>query len=235
MTGTPPPADPAAPDHAQPNPDVAQIVVIDDHPIVRRGLIELINDVDDLQVVGEAADVSTAMDILQEHQPDLALIDLSLGDGHGLELIKTIRAAGLTCKMLVVSMMDEALYADRVLRAGASGYLRKEQATDNIIIAIRQVLGGEVYLSPSATARVLNQVATNEAPTKSPVETLSDRELEVFEMLGDGQTSREIAARLHLSVKTVETYREKIKAKLNLKNGSELTRHAIHWVMRRGE
>ncbi|MEM7625781.1 MAG: response regulator transcription factor [Planctomycetota bacterium] len=213
----------------------ARVVVVDDHPIVRRGLIELINDNEDLEVCGEAADVGTALDVLTELKPDLALIDLSLGDGHGLELIKSIRAAELTCKMLVVSMMDEALYADRVLRAGASGYLRKEQATDNIVTAIRQVLDNKIYLSPSATARVLNQVATADAPAKSPVETLSDRELEVFELLGDGITSREIAARLHLSVKTVETYREKIKAKLNLKNGSELTRHAIHWSMRRGE
>jgi DNA-binding NarL/FixJ family response regulator len=213
----------------------ARIVVVDDHPIVRRGLIELINGVDDLTVCAEAADVSTAFDVLHQEEPDLALIDLSLGDGHGLELIKQVRAAGLKCKMLVVSMMDEALYADRVLRAGASGYLRKEQATDNIVDAIRQVLDNQVYLSPSATARVLSQVATTDAPVKRPVETLSDRELEVFELLGDGQTSREIAARLHLSVKTVETYREKIKAKLNLKNGSELTRHAIHWAMRKGE
>lgn len=213
----------------------ARIVVIDDHPIVRRGLIELINDVADFDVVGEAPDVSTALDVLTETKPDLALIDLSLGDGHGLELIKSVRAAELNIKMLVVSMMDEALYADRVLRAGASGYLRKEQATENIITAIRQVLDNKIYLSPSATARVLNQVATTEAPAKSPVATLSDRELEVFELLGDGLSSREIASRLHLSVKTVETYREKIKAKLSLKNGSELTRHAIHWAMRKGE
>lgn len=216
-------------------PTTARIVVIDDHPIVRRGLIELINDVADFDVVGEAPDVSTAMDVLAETKPDLALIDLSLGDGHGLELIKSVRAAELNIKMLVVSMMDEALYADRVLRAGASGYLRKEQATENIVTAMRQVLDNKIYLSPSATARVLNQVATTEAPAKSPVATLSDRELEVFELLGDGLSSREIATRLHLSVKTVETYREKIKAKLSLKNGSELTRHAIHWAMRKGE
>lgn len=216
-------------------PTTARIVVIDDHPIVRRGLIELINDVADFDVVGEAPDVSTAMDVLTQTKPDLALIDLSLGDGHGLELIKSVRAAGLDIKMLVVSMMDEALYADRVLRAGASGYLRKEQATENIVTAMRQVLDNKIYLSPSATARVLNQVATTEAPAKSPVATLSDRELEVFELLGDGLSSREIATRLHLSVKTVETYREKIKAKLSLKNGSELTRHAIHWAMRKGE
>jgi DNA-binding NarL/FixJ family response regulator len=227
-TLTPPAADTA-------EADTARIVVVDDHPIVRRGLIELINAADDLHVCGEAADVAAALQTLQQCRPDLALIDLSLGDGHGLELIKQVRAAEINCKMLVVSMMDEALYADRVLRAGASGYLRKEQATDNIIDAIRQVLDNKVYLSPSATARVLNRVATADGPAKSPVESLSDRELEVFELLGDGQTSREIAARLHLSVKTVETYREKIKAKLNLKNGSELTRHAIHWAMRRGE
>ncbi|MEM1108180.1 MAG: response regulator transcription factor [Planctomycetota bacterium] len=220
---------------AQPANQTARIVVIDDHPIVRRGLIELINDVDEFDVVGEAPDVSSALDVLKEAKPDLALIDLSLGDGHGLELIKSIRAAGIDVKMLVVSMMDEALYADRVLRAGASGYLRKEQATENIITAIRQVLDNKVYLSPSATARVLNQVATNETPAQSPVSTLSDRELEVFELLGDGLSSRDIATRLHLSVKTVETYREKIKAKLSLKNGSELTRHAIHWAMRKGE
>ncbi|MEM6458307.1 MAG: response regulator transcription factor [Planctomycetota bacterium] len=220
---------------ADPTPASVRIVVIDDHPIVRRGLIELINDVPEFDVVDEAADVASALTVLRAAEPDLALIDLSLGDGHGLELIKQVRAAGITCKMLVVSMMDEALYADRVLRAGASGYLRKEQATENIITAIRKVLDNEVYLSPSATARVLSTVAGEGETAPSPVSTLSDRELEVFELLGDGLTSREIAARLHLSVKTVETYREKIKAKLSLKNGSELTRHAIHWAMRKGE
>jgi len=218
-----------------PDPSAAGIVVIDDHPIVRRGLIEIINDADHLEVRGEASNISTGLDVLTQVKPDLALIDLSLGDGHGLELIKQVRAAELGIKMLVVSMMDEALYADRVLRAGASGFLRKEQATENIITAIRQVLDGKIYLSPNATARVLSQVVANETPSKSPVATLSDRELEVFELLGDGLSSREIAARLHLSVKTVETYREKIKAKLSLKNGSELTRHAIHWAMRKGE
>lgn len=211
----------------------ARVVVIDDHPIVRRGLIELINDEQDLTVVGEAADMGSALDTLRELKPDVTLVDLTLGDGHGLELIKQVRSAGITSKLLVVSMLDEALYADRVLRAGASGYLCKEQATDNIVSAIRQVLANKVYLSPAATARVLTQVASNELPSKSPVESLSDRELEVFELLGSGLSSREIATRLHLSVKTVETYREKIKAKLNLKNGSELTRHAIHWTMSR--
>ena len=221
----------------EPNPSPTEsrrIVVVDDHPIVRRGLIELINEAEGLQVCGEAADVASALELVQREQPDLALIDLTLGDGHGLDLIKRISSAGLAVKMLVVSMLDESLYADRVLRAGASGYLRKEQATDHIVSAIRKVLAGEIYLSPLATARVLNQVASSDAAVRSPVETLSDRELEVFELLGDGLASREIAARLTLSVKTVETYREKIKAKLGLRNGSELTRHAIHWAMRNG-
>lgn len=216
-------------EHANP----ARILIIDDHPIVRRGLAGLINEADDLTVCGEADSLTQGLTQLRELKPSLALVDLSLGDGHGLELIKQARAEGLTTRLLVVSMMDESLYADRVLRAGAEGYLRKEEATDNIVTAIREVLIGKVYLSATATARVLNQVATKDGVEKTPIETLSDRELEVFELLGSGLSSREIAERLELSVKTVETYREKIKAKLSLKNGTELTRHAIHFVMER--
>ena len=213
----------------------ARILIIDDHPIVRRGLAGLINEADDLTVSGEADSLADGLTQLRNIKPDLALVDLSLGDGHGLELIKQARAEGITTRLLVVSMMDESLYADRVLRAGAEGYLRKEEATDNIVTAIREVLIGKVYLSPTATARVLNQVASKEGVDKTPIETLSDRELEVFELLGNGLASREIAERLGLSVKTVETYREKIKAKLGLKNGTELTRHAIHYVMQASE
>ena len=209
----------------------ARILIIDDHPVVRRGLAGLINEADDLTVCGEADSLSQGLALLRELKPALALVDLSLGDGHGLELIKQARAEGLTTRLLVVSMMDESLYADRVLRAGAEGYLRKEEATENIVSAIRDVLVGKVYLSATATARVLNQVATKDGIDKTPIETLSDRELEVFELLGSGLSSRDIAERLELSVKTVETYREKIKAKLSLKNGTELTRHAIHFVI----
>ena len=213
------------------NANPARILIIDDHPVVRRGLAGLINEADDLTVCGEADSLSQGLALLRELKPALALVDLSLGDGHGLELIKQARAEGLTTRLLVVSMMDESLYADRVLRAGAEGYLRKEEATENIVTAIRDVLIGKVYLSATATARVLNQVATKDGVDKTPIETLSDRELEVFELLGSGLSSRDIAERLELSVKTVETYREKIKAKLSLKNGTELTRHAIHFVM----
>ena len=206
----------------------ARILIIDDHPIVRRGLAGIINEEEDLQVAGEAESVDEAYRMLQEVEPDLALVDLSLGDGHGLELLKRIRSNGWKMKLLVVSMADEALYTDRVLRAGASGYLRKDQALDNIVEAIRTVLDGRVYFSDTATNRVLSQMAGGHDPGLSPITTLSDRELEVFEMLGDGLGSRQIAEKLSLSVKTVETYREKIKAKLDLKNGNELTRHAIH-------
>ena len=213
------------------NANPARILIIDDHPVVRRGLAGLINEADDLTVCGEADSLSQGLALLRELKPALALVDLSLGDGHGLELIKQARAEGLTTRLLVVSMMDESLYADRVLRARAEGYLRKEEATENIVTAIRDVLIGKVYLSATATARVLNQVATKDGVDKTPIETLSDRELEVFELLGSGLSSRDIAERLELSVKTVETYREKIKAKLSLKNGTELTRHAIHFVI----
>lgn len=210
-----------------------RIVIVDDHPIVRRGLAGLINDEPDLQVVGEASTIAQAYTVLDEHRPQLALIDLSMGDGHGLELIKQVRANEWGVKMLVVSMHDEALYADRVLRAGAAGYLRKDQATDHIVEAIRRVLGGKLYLSASAESRVTTKVVDGETTAVSAVGTLSDRELEVFEMIGDGLGSREIAEMLHLSIKTVETYREKIKAKLTLKNGNELIRHAVLWKSRK--
>ncbi|BAM04372.1 response regulator transcription factor [Phycisphaera mikurensis] len=212
-----------------------RVVLVDDHPIVRRGLAELINDESDLDVVGEASSIAEAHRELERLKPDVALVDLSLGDGHGLELIKQINGNGWKIRMLVCSMLDESLYVDRVLRAGASGYLRKDLATDHIVAAVRRVAAGEVYLSEAAAARVATQKSTDGEPGPSAVEQLSDRELEVFEMIGDGMGSREIAATLHLSVKTVETYREKIKAKLRLKNGNELTRHAIHERIRKSE
>ena len=208
----------------------ARLVLIDDHPIVRKGLVAMFEAEDDLDVIGEASSLAEGLDLLRDTKPDLAIVDLSLGDGHGLELIKQVHAQGWGVKLLVCSMLDEALYTDRVLRAGASGYLRKDEAADHVVDAVRSVLAGKVYLSESATSRVLQQISAGESkPGESPVDQLSDRELEVFEMIGDGLGSREIAGRLHLSIKTVETYREKIKAKLSLKNGNELTRHAIHF------
>ncbi|MEM7577749.1 MAG: response regulator transcription factor [Planctomycetota bacterium] len=211
----------------------ARLVLIDDHPIVRKGLLATLAAEDDFEVIGEASSVSEGYELLRDERPDLAIVDLSLGDGHGLELIKQVHAHDWGIKLLVCSMLDEALYADRVVRAGASGYLRKDQAADHVVEAVRTILSGKVYLSESATGRVLSQISSGDAQRgETSVEQLSDRELEVFEMIGDGLGSRDIAGKLHLSIKTVETYREKIKAKLDLKNGNELTRHAIHYRMR---
>ncbi|MEM1099505.1 MAG: response regulator transcription factor [Planctomycetota bacterium] len=211
----------------------ARLVLIDDHPIVRKGLLATLAAEDDLDVIAEASSLSEGYERLRDEKPDLAIVDLSLGDGHGLELIKQIHAHDWGIKLLVCSMLDEALYADRVIRAGASGYLRKDQAADHVVEAVRKILAGDVYLSPSATTRVLGQMSPGNRPGgETTINQLSDRELEVFEMIGDGLGSREIAGKLHLSIKTVETYREKIKAKLDLKNGNELTRHAIHYRMR---
>lgn len=208
----------------------ARVVLIDDHPIVRKGLASMLRSEPGLDVVGEASSVAEGYKLLETERPDVAIVDLSLGDGHGLELIKQVHANQWGVKLLVCSMLDEALYTDRVLRAGASGYLRKDQAADHVIEAVRALLEGRVYLSENATSRALAQIANGDiARGETPIEQLSDRELEVFEMIGDGLGSREIAGRLHLSIKTVETYREKIKAKLELKNGNELTRHAIHY------
>ncbi|MEM8781389.1 MAG: response regulator transcription factor [Planctomycetota bacterium] len=211
----------------------ARIVLIDDHPIVRKGLVATLAAEDDLDIVGEASSVSEGYQKLRDLRPDLAVVDLSLGDGHGLELIKQVHAHDWGIKILVCSMLDEALYTDRVVRAGASGYLRKDQAADHVVEAVRAILSGSLYLSESATSRVLAQISSGQSVRgETAIDQLSDRELEVFEMIGDGLGSREIAGRLHLSIKTVETYREKIKAKLELKNGNELTRHAIHYRMR---
>jgi len=210
-------------------------MIVDDHPLVRRGLAELISAEPDLEICGEAADADEAIQRIQDLKPDLAVIDIALKGSDGITLIKRIKAHQLDVKMLVSSMHDESLFAERALRAGAMGYINKEEATDLVIQAIRQVLGGQVYLSAEMTNRLLHGVVSSrELIEKSPVDTLSDRELEVFGLLGRGLTTREIAEQLHLSVKTIETYREHIKSKLSLETSAELTRHAVQWVLENG-
>ncbi|QDT36118.1 Oxygen regulatory protein NreC [Stratiformator vulcanicus] len=207
-------------------------MIVDDHPVVRQGLAILINQQPDLEVCAEAASVGEAFKRYTEAVPDLAIIDLSLKDGSGIELIKEIRARNDQAKMLVTSMHDESLFAERVLRAGAKGYVSKQEATSDIIDACRQVLDGRVYLSSTMSDQMLNRIVSgSESGNESIVDSLSDRELEVFEMIGRGITTRQIAAKLELSPKTVETYRENIKAKLNLPNGAALTRHAVQWLL----
>jgi DNA-binding NarL/FixJ family response regulator len=213
----------------------ARILIVDDHPVVRNGLRMLIDDEPDLIVCGEAGDADEAIRALDAKKPDLVIVDLSLKGSSGLELIKRIKSRNSASKMLVSSMFDESLYAERVLNAGALGYVSKQEAMEKVIEAIRCVLSGRVYLSTAMSDRMLHRLARDQkAIERSPVETLSDRELEVFEMIGRGRTTAEIANQLHLSVKTVETHREKVKAKLGLKSAAELYQYAVRWVMEQG-
>ncbi len=209
-----------------------RIFIVDDHPLIRRGLSEVIQSHPQLKVCGEAGGVTEALELVEQAKPDLMIVDLSLEDGSGINLIKQIKAQYRSVKILVSSMYDEFLFAEQVLRAGASGYLSKREATDKVIEAIDQILKGRVYLSSAMTERMLSKLwSTEQDPKTDALHTLSDRELEVFRLLGEGCATREIAERLHLSVKTIETYREHIKRKLDLRSSSELTRRAVQWVL----
>jgi len=210
----------------------AKVLLVDDHPIVRQGLGQLINEEPDLSIVGEAEDFQQALAAIDTANPDVAIVDISLKDRSGIELIKEIRAKRPDLPILVLSMHDESLHAERVLRAGAKGYIMKQEATEQVMNAIRRVLRGEVYLSERMSSRMVNRlVAGPQNVGGSPIERLSDREFEVFQMIGQGVGPSEIAEKLGLSVKTVETHRERIKEKLNLASGSELIRYAMQYVM----
>ncbi len=213
---------------------MARILIVDDHPLVRTGFARLIGDCADLEVCGEAGDVAEALRQIESTQPDLAIIDLSLAGGSGLDLIERIRARDQDLLMLVASMHDETLYAERVLAAGARGYINKQEAQDRIIQAIRHVLGGKVYLSPKMTDRMLDGlVETNK--DRRDIESLSNRELQVFELIGRGQPVSRIAEHLNLSIKTIETHQAHIKKKLGLDSAHELTQRAIRWIMEQGD
>ncbi|MBT8042108.1 MAG: response regulator transcription factor [Kiritimatiellales bacterium] len=208
-----------------------QVYLVDDHPIVRQGLIKLIEQEQELEVCGEAGSVPEALGGIREKSPDVILVDISLEDSNGLELIKTIDDLGLQIPTLVLSMHDESLYAEHALRAGASGYVMKQAASNTLIQAIEKVLDGEIYVSKTMSSQMLKMAFRNSGEEqRSGAETLSLRELEVFDLIGRGNSTREIAEQLHLSVKTIETYRAHIKEKLHLRNGTELMQRAIHWV-----
>lgn len=193
---------------------------------------EVVQSQPHLLVCGEAGGVNEALELIKSAQPDLMIVDLSLEDGSGINLIKQVKAQYPSTKILVSSMYDEFLFAEQVLRAGANGYLSKREATDRVIEAIEQILRGRVYLSNAMTERMLSKLWSGEQdPHADSLHTLSDRELEVFRLLGEGYATRQIAERLHLSVKTIETYREHIKRKLDLRSSSELTRRAVQWVL----
>lgn len=207
-----------------------KVYLIDDHPIMVQGLKELINNQKDMKVVGSSDDWHVAIEQSKKVQPDLILLDVTLKDANGIEVLKNLKIHLPQVKILMLSMHDENLYAMRSLKAGAQGYIMKQEAVDQVLTAIRQVIAGEVYLSDSMSKRTMFQLlGRGGTRTGSPLEDLSDRELEVFTLIGQGCTTRQIAEKLHLSIKTVETHRAHIKEKLNLKNSTELVQHAIHW------
>jgi DNA-binding NarL/FixJ family response regulator len=217
----------------EPRSSKNRILIVDDHAVVRHGLRELLSHEPDLEVCGEAADVQEAQRLVESLSPDMAIVDLSLKDGSGIDLIKRLHAAHPRLRVLVASMHDEGLFAERALSAGAKGYVSKHESVERMVEAIRQVLQGEVYLSPQMTARLLARgtVPAASVTPQSPVSRLSDREIEVFEAIGRGRTTREIAETLFLSIKTIETHRENIKRKLGLANNTELIRHACRWCL----
>jgi DNA-binding NarL/FixJ family response regulator len=208
----------------------ARILLVDDHPLVRERLAEIINREPDLIISGEAEDRQEAIDAILAKPPDLAIIDLTLKNSDGLELIKDIRVRWPKLRMLVVSMHDESLYAERVIRAGAMGYITKQEATRKILLAIRRVLSGNIYLNEKIANRMLTRLTQHADPMSgTPAELLADREFQVFELTGRGLNTHEVAARLNIAVKTVETYRARIREKLKLKDASELLQSAISW------
>lgn len=213
----------------------ARILIVDDHPTVRDGLATRISNEPNLDVCGAAEDIDEALRLVSQLKPDLVIIDISLKTGHGIDLIKQLRRRNPQAKMLVHSMYDELVYAERSLQAGALGYLNKQTASETVVDAIHTVLTGKTYLSPEMTERIVkSRVGSTIEPGKSPIEGLSNRELEVLTLIGRGQTTGAIANRLHLSVHTIDTHREKLKAKLKLANSAELNRYAVQWVLENG-
>lgn len=204
------------------------MLIVDDHPLMRRGLAELLREEPNVVVCGEAADPSSAWQAIEEVHPQLMILDLSLREGDGLELIKSVRALHPDLRILVVSMHDEKLYAERALRAGAMGYVQKQDPPETVLRALREVLAGKVFVSQVVSERLVRSLIPGEPrPKRTSLESLSDRELEVLNLMGEGLTTQQIAERLHLSVKTVHSHRERLKLKLRLENTAELVRYAV--------
>jgi DNA-binding NarL/FixJ family response regulator len=213
----------------------AKVLIVDDHPVVRYGLLQMLSNEPDFEVCGEAASAQEALALVDQHKPDIAVVDISLKGTNGIELVKQIHAMRPEARILVSSMHDEKLFAERALRAGANGYINKQVAITEMVGAIRRVLSGKVYLSPPMTERMVERAARFDSDaSRSVIQRLSDRELEVFSLLGDGMSTREVALRLNLSVKTIETHRAQIKRKLGLRNSTELIQRAVEWTLRQG-
>ena len=212
-----------------------RLFIVDDHPITRQGIAVLINQEADMTVCGEADSAPLAMDLIPKAAPDLAIIDITLKTTSGIELMKNIKALLPDMPVLIMSMHDESLYAERALRAGAKGYIMKHEASEKILIAVRRVLSGELYLSEKMKEKMLHRlVKSRKEEVVFSIDTLSDREMEVFQLIGNGYSTRQIAGKLNLSVKTIDSYREHLKLKLRLEKGADLVRHAIQWVRSEG-
>lgn len=207
-----------------------KIFLVDDHPMMRQGIAQLIAEQDGWTVCGEAEDAPEALSQIEKLQPDLALVDITLRSSNGLELIKDLKLRAPGTPVLVVSMHDESLYAERVLRAGGRGYIMKQEGGKKLVEAMRRVLAGETYISPKISARIIDAFSGRAPAASSPVERLTDREFEVFQLIGAGLSTKEIAARLYVSAKTVEVHRVNIKQKLNVATAPELIRFAVRWV-----
>jgi DNA-binding NarL/FixJ family response regulator len=213
-------------------PKKFRVLLVDDHPIVRQGLALLIDRESDLCVCGEAEGAHSAFHAITTLRPDMVVLDISLNGPDGLDVLKEIRANTTNLPVLILSMHDESIYAERAMRAGANGYIMKQEATEKVLVAIRRILQGEVYLSDRLTNTMLQQYVRGASPAKgSPLVNLTDRELEVFRLIGEGHGTRQIAEELHLSVKTIESYQAHIKEKLALRNARELVQHAIEWTV----
>lgn len=211
----------------------ARIAIVDDHPLVRERLTEIFQREPDLAVCGEAEDRASAIQLIKQSSPDLVIVDLTLKDSDGLELIKDLRVRWPKLLILVVSMHDESLYAERVIRAGARGFITKQEATRNIVEAVRRVLDGGIYLNEKASNTLIKRLSGMEKPACTPADLLADRELQVFELTGHGLNSRQIADKLGIGFKTVETYRVRIREKLQLKDSTDLLQQAIVWAHRK--
>ena len=217
--------------HDKTEENKSKVLIVDDHPIIRQGLTELINQETDLTVCGEAEEAHQAMKAIKELKPDVVIVDISLKETSGMELIKDINVQYPNLAILALSMHDESLYAERSLRAGAKGYIMKAEATEKVITAIRKILSGDIYLSDAMAAKLIHKLVGGRTEVgTSAIDRLSDRELEVFHLIGQGHGTRQIAEKLHLSIKTIETYRAHIKEKLNLANANELLKDAIAWI-----
>lgn len=215
----------------KPRPEMKRLLLVDDHPIMRHGLVQLISAEPDLEVCAEAGNAAEGMTAASKQNPDLVIADLTLPDKHGLEFIKDLRALHPDLQIMVLSMHDESLYAERALRAGARGYLMKEAAAENLIRAVRRVLGGDIYLSDKMASVMLELLSGQRKTSASAgIDRLTDRELEVLQLIGSGRGTRQIADQLHVSVRTIDAHRAHIKDKLQLPDGNALVRYAVRWV-----